>query len=191
MRRGAAEVNCRYIRAIEIMIEPSPPDPDWPRYATHPFPPYRFIPGKTPHPRRSPLGHSYGQPEFRPPALPPEQWRENAWYLYGVDLYNFAYWWECHEVFESLWHAAGHNTDPGRFFQGLIQIAAANLKQFVGTAHATEHLVKSGIERLQKFPQFYMGMDVRMFLREVQSYFHFHGGCERPALIRLAFFRPL
>ena len=50
------------------MIEPHPPDPAWPRYSTRPFPSYRFVPGKSPHPRRDPHGHSYGQPE---PKLQP------------------------------------------------------------------------------------------------------------------------
>ncbi len=32
--------------------EPLPPDPSWPRYSTGAFPAYRYIPGRSPHPRR-------------------------------------------------------------------------------------------------------------------------------------------
>jgi predicted metal-dependent hydrolase len=80
--------------------------------------------------------------------------------LYGIDLYNYAYWWECHEIFEGLWHAAGHNTEQGNFFQALIQFAAANLKRFLGNEQAAQKLARSGLARLQNLPQMYMGIDV-------------------------------
>jgi len=142
------------------VIEPHPPNPTWPRYSTRPFPSYRFLPGNNPHPRRDPLGHSYGQPEPRPAAFQPETWRQSEDYLYGIDLYNFAYWWECHEVFEGLWHAVGHHSVPGNFFQALIQVAAANLKRFLGNEQAAQKLAHSGLARLQNLPQLYMGIDV-------------------------------
>ena len=92
-----------------------------------PFPPYRHIPGVTPHPIRDPRGHSYGIEEVHDAEpLPPELWQQNEDYLYGVDLYNFAYWWEAHEAWEGLWHQA---EDTYRLFlQGLIQISAAFIK---------------------------------------------------------------
>ena len=148
------------------MTEPNPPEPNWARYSTRPFPPYRFVPGRTPHPRRNLHGHSYGQPELKPTSFPAAQWQTSEDYLYGIDLYNFAYWWECHEVFEGLWHAVGHNSEQGNFFQALIQLAAANLKHVLGNPAATHNLSRSGITRLQKVPPSYMGIDVA-HLKEV------------------------
>jgi hypothetical protein len=145
------------------VIEPHPPDTTWHRYTTRPFPSYRFLPGKNPHPRRDPLGHSYDQPEQKLLAFPPEEWQRSDDYLYGIDLYNYAYWWESHEVFEGLWHAVGHDTEPGNFFQALIQLAAANLKQFLGNEQAAQKLVRRGLARLQNLPQLYMGIDVIAF----------------------------
>lgn len=145
------------------VIEPQPPNPTWPRYSTHPFPSYRFLPGNNLHPRRDPLGHSYGQPEPQLVAFPPEEWERSEDYLYGIDLYNYAYWWECHEVFEGLWHAAGHDTEQGNFFQALIQFAAANLKRFLGNEQAAQKLARSGLARLQSLPQLYMGIDIIAF----------------------------
>ena len=145
------------------MIEPQPPDPTWPRYSTFPFPSYRFLPGNNPHPRRDPRGHSYGKPEPKSSGFRPEEWHKSEDYLYGIDLYNYAYWWECHEIFEGLWHAAGHDSEQGNFFQALIQFAAANLKQFVGNEQASQKLARSGLARLQNLPQFYMGIDVIAF----------------------------
>ena len=142
------------------MIEPQPSDPAWPRYSTRPFPSYRFLPGVNPHPRRNPLGHSYGQSEPKPLAFPREHWQQSEDYLHGIDLYNYAYWWECHEVFEGLWHAAGHGTEQGNFFQTLIQLAAANLKRFLGHEQAAQNLARNGLIRLQHLPRLYMGIDV-------------------------------
>ena len=142
------------------MTEPEPPDPHWPRYSTRPFPSYRFVPGRTPHPRRDPSGHSYGLSEPKPTPFSVDQWHTSEDYLYGIDLYNFAYWWECHEVFEGLWHAVGHHSEQGNSFQALIQVAAANLKRFLGNEQAAQKLARSGLARLQNLPQLYMGIDV-------------------------------
>lgn len=165
------------------MSEPQPPDPLWPRYSPRPFPPYRFVPGRSPHPRRDQKGHAYGLPEPRPAAFPPEEWHKSEDYLYGIDLYNFAYWWECHEIFEALWQAVGPQTEQGNFFQALIQIAAANLKQSVGNRQSAERLRHRGITRLRNLPPVYMGLNVAEFTDEVNAYFA--DPSRQPALARL------
>lgn len=151
------------------VTEPQPPDPLWPRYSARPFPSYRFVPGNNQHPRRKPEGHSHGFGEPDPTPFAPEQWRESDDYCYGVDLYNYAYWWECHEVFEALWHVAGRQSEQGNFFQGLIQLAAANLKLFMGNHQAAQNLLHSGLVRLQRVPEFYMGLDVAGFTNDLRQ----------------------
>ena len=151
------------------VIEPQPPDPFWPRYSSRSFPIYRFVPGRNPHPRRDPKGHSCGQPEPKPTLLAPEQWSQSDDYLYGIDLYNYAYWWECHEVFEGLWHEAGRHTEQGNFFQALIQLAAANLKVFMGSHRAARNLLRSGLLRLQRVPESYMGIDIPGLTEELRQ----------------------
>ena len=115
--------------------------------------------------------------------FPATHWQTSAEYLYGIDLYNYAYWWECHEIFEGLWHAVGHDTEQGNFFQALIQFAAANLKLFTGNYQAAGKLVTSGIIRLQKTPKFYMGIDVARLTEDVQQ--PMVGSDFRAPLIRL------
>jgi uncharacterized protein len=90
--------------------------------------------------------------------------------LYGIDLFNFAYWWECHEVFEGLWHAVGPDTEQGNFFQALIQLTAANLKDFLGNPAAAHNLFRSGITRLQNVPPSYMGIDVPRLTETLQAH---------------------
>jgi len=165
------------------VTEPQAPDPSWPRYTTTPFPPYRFVPGRHPHPRRNLLGHSYGRPEPQCAACAPEYWPQTEGYLYGIDLYNYAYWWECHEVFERFWHAVGRKTEQGNFFQALIQLAAANLKRVVGDIQAADNLMRRGLIRLETLPDFYMGVDIRDLREDVRR--AGIGPAKRPILIRL------
>jgi Uncharacterized conserved protein len=144
---------------------------------------YRFVPGASPHPRRHPKGHSYGQREPALSALVPDQWQANDVYLFGVDLYNFAFWWECHEIFEGFWRAAGATSEQGRFFQALIHVAAANLKVCMGSSSAADRLTKAALKRFHVMPQTYMGIDIRVFERDIQAYAN--DSRTTPALIRL------
>jgi hypothetical protein len=92
------------------------------------FPPYSFVPGRFPHPISDPKGHSFGIKP--PPSEPPDpnRWRECRPYLVGLDLFNHGYFWEAHEVWESLWHACGRKGTTADFLKGLIQLAAAGVK---------------------------------------------------------------
>jgi uncharacterized protein len=127
------------------------------------------VPGKNLHPRHSLKGHSYGLEGAAPALLAPERWRESDDYCFGIDLYNYAYWWECHEVFEGLWHVAGHRSEQGNFFQGLIQLASANLKNFMGNQQAARNLLHNGLVRLQVVPESYMGLDVVGLTNELRQ----------------------
>lgn len=168
------------------LVEPAAPDPSWPRYSTKPFPPYRFVAGLNPHPRRHPKGHAYGTPEVPPPAFPVERWRENAVYLEGIDLFNFAYWWECHEALEGLWHLTGHQGSEAQFLQGIIQVAAANLKRHMGSLEGSRRLGRESIQRLASVGfREYMGLELGPFIRAVNDY-HVDEDSTRIPMIRLA-----
>lgn len=164
--------------------EPLPPDPGWPRYTSRALPRYRFVPGLNPHPHRDPDGHSYGEPVEAHPAWSPERWRSLDCWLYGIDLYNFAYWWEAHEVLERLWHAAGRTSPPARFVQGIIHISAANLNLYRGNLNAGRRQARRGIDRLRgSAGQIRMGIDVDDFVSQVEDYVT--DRASRPALIAL------
>jgi uncharacterized protein len=103
----------------------------------------------------------------RPAPLSPDRWRQSEPYLYGIDLYNFAYWWESHEIFEAFWHAAGRTTEQGRFFRALIQLAAANLKTFQNQRAAARALLWRGIQRLGDMPASYMGIELSLLTETI------------------------
>jgi hypothetical protein len=154
---------------VTTLSEPSPADPSWPRYTRAPFPPYRFVPGRSPHPRTDPRGHSYGRPEPRIQALDPDRWAESALYLRGVDLFNFAYWWESHEAFEALWRGARAGSPVHELLQALIQLAASELKRFDGHDRAARALGERALERLGRVPSPYLGLDVAALARDASD----------------------
>ena len=164
---------------METIQQPEPFDASWHRYCPEKvFPPYRHIPGITPHPIRDRRGHSYGLAAEHDAGalLPPELWRENEAYLYGVDLYNFAYWWEAHEAWEGLWHEAA---DTYRLFlQGLIQVSASFIKYHTRMLRPLRTLSTAGRDKLRQVvvecddaSGNYMGLNLPAFLETADAFF--------------------
>lgn len=150
------------------------PDANHKRYSQEPFPSYRFIPGINPHPMRDPQGHSYGEPEAALIYSQPDDWQNNNEYLFGVDLYNYAYWWESHEKWEGLWHTTNKDSEHGQFLQGLIQISAAFIKWYLKQPEGLSRLFALGFGRLEfvskKHPIF-MGLNLEHHLNKLERHF--------------------
>ncbi|MCG8403560.1 MAG: DUF309 domain-containing protein [Phycisphaerales bacterium] len=149
-----------------------------PRYIDIPFPPYRFVPGRHPHPN-SPQGHSHLLPgETEPPVIfhPPEDWAKSPDYLYGCDLYNHGYWWEAHEAWEGLWHKTAKGSPQRSYLQGLIQVSARHLKLFLGHMEGVERLRETGTAHLRKTldaisNDYFMGIHLSDWLARVDAYY--------------------
>ena len=157
-----------------MTTEPKAPQPVAPRYSQSPLPPYRFIPGVNAHPSRHPQGHSFGHTRAGPPVLAPEDWRLNDRYLYGVDLYNAAYWWESHEAWEDVWQTIAKDSPYGQFLQGLIQVSAAFIKWHSGDFVGLEKLFAIGKGRLTSVAQahgVFMGVDLPQHLQKLETHF--------------------
>lgn len=154
---------------------------DLPRYTQRPLPPYRYLPHRsgetTPHPRNDPDGHSYHQAEEYLPSFSPEDWSSCDLYLYGIDLFNYGYWWEAHEALETVWLAAGQrDTLCGRFVQGLIQLAGAQLKRFMAEMRGAKSLTAAGGEKLAQAQGIYLGIAIAPFLAEAERCLHENRG---------------
>lgn len=93
-----------------------------------PFPRYSYVTGRFPHPTHDPKGHSFGVAPVICPAPDPKHWRDCRAYLYGLDLFNYGYYWEAHEAWEAVWHSCGRTGPTGSFIKGLIKLAAAGVK---------------------------------------------------------------
>lgn len=116
-----------------------------PRLTDTPFPPYSYVPGFEPHPVSDPAGRLFGKaPEASTPLLP-EQWWECETYLVAIDLFNHGYYWEAHEAWEALWHAAGRQGRTADWLKGLIKLAAAVVKLREGNAAGVcRHATRAG-----------------------------------------------
>ncbi|WP_312037309.1 DUF309 domain-containing protein [Mesorhizobium caraganae] len=90
------------------------------------FPSYAYLPGKHPHPVRDPLGHSYQSDPVTVVAV--EEALSSHAFRWGIDLFNHGYYWEAHEAWEPLWHAAKQSAQHRQFFKGLILLAAAGVR---------------------------------------------------------------
>lgn len=152
------------------------------RYSRRRLPAYRYVPGRTPHPVRDPLGHAHGAAE--PPAeIDPERWAECEPHLWAVDLFNAGYYWEAHEAWEGLWRAAGRRTETGRFLQGLIQLCAALVKHAMDAPRPALRLARRGSETLRSAAGPRLGIDGVALAAAVRDRVAGHGS--RP-LVRLA-----
>ncbi len=130
-------ISAELAQTLRFRVRPDDPPPNLDprsrlharRYSGIPFPPYRFLPGRDPHPK-SDAGHSPRSLESgnAPLWLGPERWRDMPDYLLGVDLYNHGFWWEAHEAWEGLWKAIPRSDISRRFLQGLIQAGACHLQ---------------------------------------------------------------
>lgn len=154
------------------MGQPGLCDPAWPRYLPDlEYPPYRHLPGQTPHPRTHPQGHRFALPGADLP-LTAENWPTHRAYLAGVDLYNRAFWWEAHEAWEGPWKVSVPASR--RHLQGLVQLAAALIKWRQGKQRGMEKLAHSSralLEAVAAEHPHYLGMDLPDLLQRADTFF--------------------
>ena len=113
------------------------------------FPPYRFIPGRAPHPEKE--GYMKGHKiEFSGTWEPSNStaWK-NGW-LYAVDLFNANYFWESHVYWEALWNMIGRKGDQANILKALIKIAAGGVKIQMSQQEIGEGHIKRAIELLSE-----------------------------------------
>lgn len=132
-----------------------------------PLPPYSYVTGQFPHPIRDPRGHSHAV-EAPPVSIgSPDEWRRCHAYLWGIDLFNHGYYWEAHESWEAVWHAAGRQGLVAEFCQALIKLAAAGVKAREGRANGVRQharranqLLQSVLQQLGEQPDRFMGLSI-------------------------------
>jgi hypothetical protein len=118
------------------MSGPRAIDPDAPMCApSRSLPGHKYLPGRTERPEERVLPIAPGPPGATEP------------FRHGVDLYNHAFFWEAHEAWEQLWHACPEGADR-LALQGLIQVAAALLKEHLEVPSGAIRLARTGTEKL-------------------------------------------
>ena len=142
-----------------------------------PRPVYRFTPGFTLHPDRSPSHQRLaGLPALTAPEIP-ETVREHLRLLAGIDLYHDGYLWESHEMWEAPWMAAKAVGDSKRadFFRALIYNSAGVLKQRLGQRKGALRHGMRAVQTLEAlisaFGQHYLGMQLTPTLRGIEAFY--------------------
>lgn len=75
--------------------------------------------------------------------------RNIAW-LYGIRLFNAGYYWEAHEVWESVWMHAAHNSRERSLVQACIHLTNAELKLVLSKPNAAARLYLLAAECLER-----------------------------------------
>lgn len=115
-----------------------------------PFPRYAYVPGRQPHPVTDPRGHSFGIEPAEVPPLDATCPEESIEFLYGIDLFNHGYYWEAHECWEGLWHAAGRTGPVAVLLKGLIKLAAAGVKAREGNSTGVQRHARRAADLLEQ-----------------------------------------
>ncbi len=135
------------------------------------FPPYGYVPGHWPHPENDPEGHSYNGEEEITQPLNPERWWDCPDFLYGMDLFNYGYYWEAHESWEQLWHAAGRSGITADFLRALIKLAAAGVKVRQGNDRGLKRHAENAVQEFSDLSERLDGDRLAGFLiTELRSY---------------------
>ncbi len=137
------------------------------RYSSAHFPDYAYLPGQMPKDeKRSDI------PQFRLQKLSSQNWQTNEAYLYGIDLFNHAFYYEAHEVWEELWHVTGHKTQEGIFLKALIQIAAVRLKISLQEEKPAQRSLLSAqkyLEEIHSLHSYFAGLDLTSFIKQLKE----------------------
>jgi len=149
--------------------EPIPFDPDFPRYIpSEAFPEYRHIPG-----HNLELQGRFGHSEDPITDLPaPAAWRDNTDYLFGVDLFNHAYWYEAHAIWNPLWHGATGNYRL--FINGLALVSDALLLHHQRDLRGLHDQLSTGTGKLTAVlndeGDVYMGLNLHLLMRSLDTF---------------------
>jgi hypothetical protein len=155
-----------------------PPDHDlFRRFPLVGLPEYRFVPKLFPHPTKSEDGHSFNQTSHLPQS---RKERQRCW-GFGLDLFDYRYYWEAHECWENLWRIYKGKEREGVVLQGMIQLSASILKRHMGHSLQADKLFQraSALLSLPTSEEWH-GLDIPASLLSVSG---FHSLREWPLLV--------
>ena len=89
-------------------------------------------------------------------------------YLECIRRYNAGCHWHAHEVLEDLWRATA-DPERRRFFQGVIQLAAAFVHAERGNMRGVRRLLAKARVKLAGVPSPYLALDVAALLEQMTA----------------------
>ena len=127
------------------------------------FPSYAFRPGQNTHPNKE-GGHSYGLSEVVSEQLSVE----NSDFLYAIDLYNHAFYWEAHVYLEAIWNFHKRSGPCATLCKAIIKLCAGCLKKELtqNDLSAKDHFKRS-LELIEELNSSPLGSLDLLSLKEV------------------------
>jgi hypothetical protein len=94
------------------------------------LPAYTYVPGGPwPHPSRArEAADDPGAKVLQRAPTAPQELAGSPLFGRGIELFDAGYYWEAHEAWEVLWHAAGRRGPTADVLRGFIKLAAAGIK---------------------------------------------------------------
>jgi predicted metal-dependent hydrolase len=89
-------------------------------------------------------------------------------YLECIRRYTAGEHWHAHEVLEDLWRATS-DPERRRFYQGIIQLAAAFVHAERGNMRGVQRLLAKAAAKLDAVSSPYLGIDVAGLLRAMAA----------------------
>lgn len=89
-------------------------------------------------------------------------------FLRGIALFNDGRFFECHEVWETIWLKA--EGDEREFLHSMIQVAAALVHFQRGNLKGVHSVSARAIGKLEKLPAEVMTLDTRKFLQSLKQF---------------------
>jgi hypothetical protein len=134
------------------------------------FPPYIFIPGLNPHPKKE-GGYRFEQAEPVAEMIDLAHPEKSEFLQHSLNLYNNGYYWESHVYFEALWNAHSRVGSVADFFKAMIKLGAAGVKLSIHQPdQAKVHLIRAQelFTHVMKDegPQF-LGFDLREIIQNI------------------------
>jgi predicted metal-dependent hydrolase len=112
-----------------------------------PLPQYKHVPGSN---QRHDTDLLKTVARQAPPVTESSSAATNIAWRYGVRLFNEGFYWESHEVLETVWMSAPPNSRERHLLQSVIQLANARLKHLMGRQQAHTRLQQLALESARR-----------------------------------------
>jgi uncharacterized protein len=89
-------------------------------------------------------------------------------YWHGIELFNARQYYEAHEAWEDVWRVS--EGDERKFYQGLIQAAAAMVHHTKGNLRGIEIVLPKALDKLESLPRIFMSLDLEKFTKELRNF---------------------
>ena len=106
-----------------------------------------YLPGQTPRPEDDAFDHVK---ELAPMKTLSEDAQSNVTWHFGLRLLAEGFYWEAHEVLETVWLRSDPNSREFHLVRGIIHVANGKLKEALDQSRAAARLYQLALESIER-----------------------------------------